>query len=173
VLELYSDAEYATESESDWAREHAALLGVPFKARRFDTLPGPIVRAQWLLSTPDAKVMMARAPVNLEVAESSSPLMPHTRFVGLTQQGANKGNALATIAAEYSVELKDVMYVGDANNDISALQVAGHPVAMANADAEVLKIARHRVGHVDNGGLAEALEFAIASTKNELTTKNA
>ncbi len=53
------------------------------------------------------------------------------------------------------------MFVGDAWNDLPALQLVGHPVAMANAEPEAIAIARHVVGHVDDGGLAEALDLAV------------
>ena len=162
ALELYGDDCYVTESTSEWAREHAALLGVPFEPRPFESLQGPPVRAQWLLSQADAMQAMAEAPPHLEVAQSTSPLMPHTRFVGLTREGVTKGSAIEVIAAEYGIPLQEVMYVGDSGNDLSAQQSAGHPVAMANADAAVLKIAKHSVGHVDAGGLKEALELAVA-----------
>ncbi len=36
------------------------------------------------------------------------------------------------IAAAYRVDMRDVMYVGDSGNDLSALRVVGHPIAMGN-----------------------------------------
>ena len=162
VLELYSDQDYATESTSAWAHAHAVLLGVPFQARAFESLAEPIVRAQWLLSAADAKQMMAAPHPHMEIAQSSSPLMTDTLFVGLTRAGISKGSAMRTLASEYGVTLQEVMYIGDSGNDLSALQIVGYPVAMANADPAVLKAAKHTVGHVDEGGVAQALELAIA-----------
>lgn len=164
ILELYSDREYANESPSAWAKEHAALLGVPFQVRRFESLAGPVVRGQWLLPKDDADDFMAQPQPGLELATSTSPLMPDTAFVGITAAGVSKGSAMQIVAAAYGVEMRDVMYVGDADNDLSALKVAGHPIAMANASSAALKAAARTVGHVDEGGLAEALEIAIAST---------
>jgi Cof subfamily protein (haloacid dehalogenase superfamily) len=163
VLELYSDREYVAESEHPWAYEHAELLGIPFQPRSFGSLQGAIVRAQWLVAPEEASVVLESAPPHLEVAQSSSPIMPHTRFIGLTREGIDKGTAMQTIAHEYGVTLAQVMYVGDAGNDLSALQVVGMPVAMANADAAVLAAAKHIAGHVEQGGLVQALELAIAS----------
>jgi hydroxymethylpyrimidine pyrophosphatase-like HAD family hydrolase len=100
------------------------------------------------------------------MAQSSSPIMLDTRFVGLTREGVSKGSAIRSVAVEYGVDLEDVMYVGDSGNDLSALKIVGHPVAMANADAAVLKAAKHTVGDVDVGGLAEALQVAIASASH-------
>jgi len=161
VLELYGDKQYVTESASAWAHAHAALLGVPFRARPFESMAEPVVRAQWLLSPADAARAMAAPHPHLEVAQSSSPLMPDTTFVGLTREGVSKGSAMRAIASEYGVVLHDVMYIGDSGNDLSALGIVGYPVAMANADPAVLKVARHIVGHVDQGGVAQALELAL------------
>jgi Cof subfamily protein (haloacid dehalogenase superfamily) len=163
VLELYGDKSYVAESNSAWAHEHAALLGVAFEPRSFESLQAPVVRAQWLLAPADATRMMAQTPNALEVAQSSSPLMPHTRFVGLTRKGVNKGSALRTIATQYGVAMQDVMYIGDAGNDVSALQIVGYPIAMGNADAAVIEIAKHTVASADAGGVAEALELAMAT----------
>ena len=161
TLELYSDTTYVVESTSDWAREHADLLGVAFEPRPFESLTQPIVRAQWLLSRTLAKEFTATPHPGLEVAQSTSPLMPDTQFVGLTHEGVTKGSAMRSIAEEYGVALQDVMYVGDAGNDLSALRIVGHPIAMGNADPAVIEAAKHTVEHVDRGGLAQALEMAI------------
>lgn len=161
VLELYSDDTYVVESDSPWASEHAELLGLPFEAQRFETLQPPVVRAQWLLSPEDAEQVHSLA--DLEVAHSTSPLMPGVRFVGITQLGVSKGNAIREVAAAYHIDLRDVMYVGDSGNDLSALRIVGHPVAMANADPAVIAASSYTTGHVEEGGLAQALERALSS----------
>jgi Cof subfamily protein (haloacid dehalogenase superfamily) len=163
ALELYSDSEYVTENASARSQAHAKILGVPFTARPYESLNGRVVRAQWLLSAEQACRTISSPHPGLEVAQSTSPLMPETRFVGLTREGVSKGSALRTIAMEYGIDLANVMYVGDAGNDLAALKVVGYPVAMGNADPEVLQAARCVVGHVDSGGLAEAIQLALAS----------
>jgi hydroxymethylpyrimidine pyrophosphatase-like HAD family hydrolase len=55
------------------------------------------------------------------------------------------------------------MYIGDSGNDLSALRVVGHPIAMGNADPQVIEAAERTVGHVDEAGLADALRIAISS----------
>jgi Cof subfamily protein (haloacid dehalogenase superfamily) len=161
VLELYGDDDYVVESEAAWAKEHAELLGLPFRPRPYETLSPPLVRAQWLVSPDEAKRMVA--PPELEMAESSSPLMPDVRFIGLTRHGVSKGTAMREIAAAYRVDMRDVMYIGDSGNDLSALRVVGHPIAMGNADPQVIEAAQRTVGHVNEAGLADALRIAISS----------
>jgi Cof subfamily protein (haloacid dehalogenase superfamily) len=164
VLELYSDSQYVTESASAWAREHAELLGVDFVFGSFETLREAAVRAQWLVSPREADEIVAAAPKEVELAKSSSPLMPHTTFIGMTRAGVSKGSALRTIAERLGVPLAQTMYVGDAGNDLSAMRIAGCAVAMANADEAVLAEADYIAGHVDAGGLADAIELALGAS---------
>jgi hydroxymethylpyrimidine pyrophosphatase-like HAD family hydrolase len=163
ILEFYGDEAYVVERDTPWSRAHAALLGIPFAPRAFETLGSPVVRAQWLLTAREADDLLARTDgETFEVARSTSPLMPDTSFVGLTRRGVSKGGALHTIATDLGIPLAEVMYVGDAGNDLSALRIVGHPVAMGNADAEVRAAASLVVGSVEHGGLVEALDRALA-----------
>ena len=100
VLELYSDQDWVAESTAAWALEHAKLLGVKFEPRPFESLQGPAVRAQWLLTVAQAKEVLARPHPGLEAAQSTSPLMPETQFVGLTREGVSKASAMRIVAAE-------------------------------------------------------------------------
>jgi Cof subfamily protein (haloacid dehalogenase superfamily) len=163
VLELYSDKDYVAESTSDWAREHADLLGVAFARRPFESLTGAVVRAQWLVSAADADRVRATIPPGVEVAQSTSPLMPETQFVGVTRKGVSKGTAMRAIADEYAVELRDVMYIGDAGNDLPALEVVGHPVAMGGASPAVRAAAKSTVAAPEDGGVADALDLAMTT----------
>lgn len=159
ALEVYSDDTYVVESDSVWASQHAELLGLPFNPQRFETLPPPIVRVQWLLSPADAK--RVAVPPDLEAVHATSPLMPDVRFVAVTRSGVSKGNAIREVAAAYGIDLREVMYVGDYLNDLSALRIVGHPVAMANADPAVIAAASFTAGHVEEGGVVKALELAL------------
>lgn len=161
-LELYADLEYAIESDSPRARAHAALLGVPFAPRPLDSLRGPIVRAQWLVGH-DELDAVRNHDAGLEFWPAGSPAMPDTTFVSLTAAGVGKASAVRALAAIHGIELAEVMFVGDGRNDVEALRIVGLSVAMGNAEAEAAAVARHHVGHVDAGGLLEALALAQSS----------
>ncbi len=161
VLELYTDTSYAVESLLPRAQRHATLLGVPFAPCDLDSLRGTIVRAQWVVPHDEVDAILAEPHDDLTLSASLSPVMPDTSFVNMTPAGVDKGEALRRVAAEYGVPLDEVMMVGDSENDLSALRVAGVPVAMGNAEPRVIAAARHVVRDVDDGGLAEALDWAI------------
>jgi Cof subfamily protein (haloacid dehalogenase superfamily) len=163
LLELYTDDGYASESLSDRARAHAALLGVPFNPRPLESLVGPIVRAQWLLSHEEADRVIAEPHPGLEVSPSTSPVMPDTQFVNLTAVGVDKAAAVRAMAAEYGISLDEVMFVGDGRNDASAMRLVGFPVAMGDAEPEAREAAIRLVADADDAGLAEALDLAVAA----------
>lgn len=161
ILELYTDTEYAVECDDDRARRHAALLGLPFAPRPFESLRDPIVRAQWLIPREEESTVLAEPHEGLHVSPSVSPVMPDTSFVNITPEGVDKGSAVRAVALAYGIPLDRVMLVGDGANDAVAMRLVGHSVAMGNAEPEVLAIARHRVAHVDEDGLIEALAMAL------------
>ncbi len=78
-------------------------------------------------------------------------------FVEVINKDANKGRALATIAAQLGVERARIVAVGDSYNDVPLLQAAGFGVAMASAPPELKAVADAVVGDVDHDGAAEAI----------------
>lgn len=162
-LEVYADAEYAIESSSELVRTHARLLGVPFVPRPLDSLPVPAVRAQWVVSDAEGAVILGEpADPALERSPSTSPLMPGVTFINLTPSGVSKASAVETLSTTYGVPLREVMFVGDSDNDAGAMRIVGYPIAMGNAEPAIRALARLIVGHVEEDGLVEALEAAIA-----------
>ena len=161
TLELYTDAEYAVERDTDRARRHADLLGIPFAPRALTSLPTPAVRAQWLVARDEADAVVAEPHEGLNYSPSVSPVMPDTTFVNITAAGVDKAVAVRAVAEAYGVPVERAMMVGDGANDATALRAVGFAVAMGNAEPEALEAASRVVGHVDDGGLIEAFELAL------------
>ena len=161
VLELYTDCDFAVEVDSPETRAHAALLGVPFAQRSFESLTAPVVRAQWLLTIGTDDDVLAEPHPDVEISPSTSPVMSETLFVSLMVPGVDKGTGVRAVTEAYGMAMGDVMFVGDGWNDAPAMRLVGHPVAMGNAEPEVCALARHIVGDVDAGGLAQAIELAL------------
>ncbi len=90
------------------------------------------------------------------VAVRSNP-----RFCEATNPQANKGNALAHVAEKLNVPLAQVMAIGDDQNDITMLRIAGVGVAMGHAAAEVKAAARYVTGTLAEDGVATAIDRFI------------
>jgi Cof subfamily protein (haloacid dehalogenase superfamily) len=162
TLELYTDDGYGVELDTERARRHAGLLGVPFSLRDLGTMPGPIVRAQWLVPIGEIDAILEEPRPEVLYSPSTAPLMPDTGFINITPAGIDKASAVRQVAREYGLALDEVMMVGDGANDVTTMQAVGVAVAMANAEPEARAVARYEVGHVDEGGLVEALSMALS-----------
>lgn len=161
LLEVYTDLEFAITKPGDLAERHAALLGVPYEARTPESLDGTVVRAQWVVPRAEEGTVVAEPHPGMDLHPAGSPVMPDAMFISVTRAGVSKGTAVQRVAAQYGLSMDRVMMVGDGENDVTALRVVGHPVAMGNADAPAVAASRYRVAHVDEGGLREAVELAL------------
>jgi len=86
-------------------------------------------------------------------------------IVDILPAGASKGAALTRLAASRGLSISNVMAIGDNWNDLPMLGVAGTPVLMGNAPADLLLRARAhgwwitRTNEAD--GVAHAIEAAL------------
>ena len=71
---------------------------------------------------------------------------------------ANKGEAIASLAAYLGLPMAATMAIGDGLNDTSMIKMAGRGVAMANACPEILAIADEVTASCDEDGAALAIE---------------
>lgn len=161
LLELYTDTDMAVTQPGDVARRHADLLGIPYRPQPPEALEGTVVRVQWVVPREEEGTVTATPHPGLDLHPAGSPVMRDVMFVSVTRAGVNKGSALGRIAQRYGFGMDRVMMVGDGENDVTALRVVGHPVAMGNADAPAREAARYQVGHVDQGGLIGAVDLAL------------
>lgn len=86
------------------------------------------------------------------------------QYVEIIHPDADKGKALLALAERLGIPIGQVAAIGDGDNDLTLLGAAGLPLAMGNATPRLKAIARHVVGTVEEGGVAEAIEkFVLAS----------
>ncbi|MHB1071288.1 MAG: HAD hydrolase family protein [Gemmatimonadaceae bacterium] len=162
-LELYGDSAYAIEVDTERARRHAALLGIPLALQPLTEFREPVVRAQWLLAHDEAEAVLSAPYPGLDLVASLAPTMADTLFVSLMRHGVDKGMAVRLMSAEYGVPLEQVMYVGDGLNDAPAMRLAGWSVAPHDAESHARAEAESFVSPADEGGVAEALALALGA----------
>ena len=79
-------------------------------------------------------------------------------YLDVTALHANKGEALATLAARLGVPLERTMALGDGGNDPAMFKRAGLSVAMGQADEAIRKQAMYVTASNKDDGVAQALE---------------
>ena len=77
--------------------------------------------------------------------------------------GASKGAALKLLLKDMKIPAENVMAIGDGENDLEMIQLAGIGVAVGNANQRLKDAADQVVASNDEDGVAEAVErFALA-----------
>jgi Cof subfamily protein (haloacid dehalogenase superfamily) len=79
--------------------------------------------------------------------------------------GASKGTALKLLLKDLKIPAEQVLAIGDGENDIEMVQLAGVGVAVGNAHQKLKDVADQVVASNDEDGVAEAVErFVLAQT---------
>lgn len=81
----------------------------------------------------------------------------------LTDPDVNKGKSLQIVARDMGITADEIMAVGDSENDLEFLEVAGLKVAVANADQELKENSDYVTKKPYGDGTAEAIEKFILS----------
>lgn len=88
------------------------------------------------------------------------------KFIEVTSPEAHKGNALLWLAKSLGIEASEVMAIGDGNNDLTMVEMAGIGVAMANAAPKVKEKASYLTGANYEHGVAQALMELVLRNEN-------
>ena len=85
-----------------------------------------------------------------------------TKFaIHLTDPEVNKGKALKIVAQDMGITPDEIMAIGDSENDLEFLEVAGFKVAVSNADKELKENTDYVTCKSYGEGAAEAIEKFI------------
>lgn len=107
---------------------------------------------KFLLISPPADVLAQfKAMPELEIVSSAKD------FEDVMCAGATKGNALMVLADHLGIPRANTFAIGDADNDLSALEAAGHAIAMGNSTSAVLEAADYVTDICEKDGFAKAI----------------
>jgi Cof subfamily protein (haloacid dehalogenase superfamily) len=116
------------------------------------------------------KVMMVDEPEILEEAIKKLPKEVYDKytvvkstpfFLEFLNRNSNKGEGVKVLAKYLGIDLKEVICIGDAGNDLHMIKFAGLGVAMGNAFEEIKKAADYITSTNEEDGVAEVIEKFI------------
>lgn len=81
--------------------------------------------------------------------------------VHITDPTVNKGSSLMKLLQNKDISSEEIMALGDSENDLDFLRVAGVKVAVANADPELKAIADYVTEKPYGNGVKEAMEMFL------------
>lgn len=80
-------------------------------------------------------------------------------YIEVRPSNANKGHALALVAASKQLSPDEILVIGDNDNDIEMLEWAGCSVAVANSTSSALKASDYVTTNASGAGVVETLRL--------------
>eukprot|EP00915_Cephaloidophora_sp_WS-2016_P001209 GHVH01001673.1.p1 GENE.GHVH01001673.1~~GHVH01001673.1.p1 ORF type:complete len:336 (+),score=54.97 GHVH01001673.1:84-1010(+) len=84
-------------------------------------------------------------------------------FIDTIHKDADKSLAVAKLGEKLGFTMSQVLALGDNQNDIGLLSIAGKAVAMGNARTEVKEVAHYTTDHIRDGGWSNAVAKFVFS----------
>jgi hydroxymethylpyrimidine pyrophosphatase-like HAD family hydrolase len=129
------------------------LCGTVERMRRAETR---LLEHEWV-----AAVGETRALAKISLNRTAYPERDLS-ILDILPAGCSKGAALQRLATARGIPLSEMMAIGDNYNDLSMLEIAGFPVLMGNAPAEMKAFATDHgweiAAHHGEDGVADAIE---------------
>jgi len=99
-----------------------------------------------------------KAKISLRDMNEFEVVSSHYDNFEVTAKGVSKGNAVKVLADYYRINSKQVICIGDSENDSSMIIYAGLGIAMGNADDVVKEAAKYITDTNNSDGVAKAIE---------------
>lgn len=133
------------------------LLQLPIKIRAIEELPSDLLIPKCMYIDDPDKINHFLKVLPETMTSRYNFLQSDRGYIDVMPKASSKANGLAKLAAYLNITAAEIMAIGDQKNDLSMLNYAGLPVAMANGIPEVKALAKFVTGTNDEGGVAQAL----------------
>lgn len=135
----YTLDEIVSERETEEMHYYCSYVKLPFHV--VPDLTAPLLPSLFKVLTIDLndheKLEQLRQKIELSCGDSLQCVFSDAVFLEVLPKDSGKGEALSFLSSYLSVPRSKTYAFGDAENDISMLQTAGHGIAMKNAPTNV------------------------------------
>lgn len=163
-LNYYLDDELYIARMNPWAELYAQRTGATLNVVGDLRVFAERAPTKALIVAEPERILALRDELTPCFADRAYVTISNVEYLEFMPAGADKGNALALVAAHYGIPQERVMAFGDADNDIPALAWAGLGVAMENAKPGAKQVAGRVAPRHDEDGVAVVLEDIFALT---------
>lgn len=154
----YDDRRFLAERHTERVERYTKVMGTDLGILT-DPMDYDGEFTKCLFSGPKEKLLELKAKALPLVGEQCNLFFSSEIYLEFVQKDVTKGNALEATAKEAGVELKDVIAIGDSDNDLPMIQRAGLGVAMKNGEEHVKAAADYITERTcDEHGVAEVIE---------------
>lgn len=125
----------------------------------------PVYKLNFYLPNPESREEFYNELLNMNLDITYS--YAETASLECSAPNTSKGEGLKILCDKLEIPVEKTIAVGDAENDLPILKVAGLPVAMGNAKQIVKDCSKKIVKDNDHAGCAQAIEEFLFGNTNE------
>lgn len=107
----------------------------------------------------------------MEACPEFDLVQPVDAWCDVVPHGLNKGTALPMLLDAMGISQDEVVFFGDAENDLALMGALRNSVAVANATPAAAAAARYHIGRCDEDSVAAALEEIACATREGRTPR--
>ena len=134
---------------------------VPLHYRMIEEIPEDMLIPKVMFVDEPERLTKIIAAIPDSIREKYTMVQSAPFFLEIFHLSVNKGNAVKQLAEKLSIKRKEIICIGDGENDLEMVKYAGCGVAMGNAIPSVKEVAEfHTLSNNDNG-VAYAIEQLI------------
>ncbi|EUK18049.1 Cof-type HAD-IIB family hydrolase [Commensalibacter papalotli (ex Servin-Garciduenas et al. 2014)] len=99
--------------------------------------------------------------INQKYPDTVKALRSSDHYLDITHPKANKGFAAIELGKQYGIDISEIACIGDMDNDIPMLEIAGLAIAMGQSSERVYRHAHFQTKSNEDNGWAYAVENFI------------
>ncbi len=156
-LNVYVEDKLYVEDDNEYIKDYIGDKGIDyFKVNTFDDLD--FKKLNKLLAIKYDEKFIDNLIIELQNKYPEIYVVKsYIYFCEIANKQATKGNAIKFLANKYGFSEKEVMAIGDQNNDIEMVDTAGIGVAMGNGTEQIKAKADYITESVSNNGFVKAV----------------
>ncbi len=165
-MNIYIEDVLYVENDNDYIKAYVGNKGIDyFKVNSFDDLD--FSKLNKILAIDNNPQLIEDLIKELKTKYPEIYVVKSTdTFCEIANKEATKGNAIKFLANKLGFTEKEVLAIGDQNNDIEMVKTAGIGVAMGNGTEEIKAKANYITDTVDNEGFVKAINKFVWGKEN-------
>ncbi len=165
-MNVYIEDVLYVENDNDYIKAYVGNKGIDyFKVNSFDNLD--FSKLNKILAIDNNPQLIENLIKELQTKYPEIYVVKSTDiFCEIANKYATKGNAIKFLANKLGFTEKEVLAIGDQNNDIEMVETAGIGVAMGNGTEEIKAKANYITDTVDNEGFVKAINKFVWGKEN-------
>lgn len=156
--EMLEDIYTTAHDINPMASRESYFMRMPIKVRELTEMPadGEYVKVMVIAESDEIDAVQKKLPA--DITDNYTVVRSDQYFLEVINKEASKGNGLTTLAKHLGISMDETMAIGDQQNDMSMVEVAGFGVSMGNGIPELKQIADAVTTTQDEDGVGVAID---------------